>query len=153
MILDRSMSFDGPGFVAITTSRDSTDILDLGMNRDASIGTDVSVLILSNRTFAGGTSVAIALQGAPDNGSGGEGTYVTYVASPAITLAQLNAAPGMVLPVQLPRPPYGGLSMPRFLKLVYTVVGTFTAGGLAASLLLNRDDVVNYPGAVSMAGV
>ena len=153
MILDRSLSFDGPGFVAITTSRDSTDILDLGMNRDASTGTDVSVLILSNRAFAGGTSVAIALQGAPDNGSGGEGTYTTYATSPAITVAQLNAAPGMVFPVQLPRPPFGGLSMPRFLKLAYTVVGTFTAGALAASLLLNRDDVVNYPGAVLMAGV
>jgi hypothetical protein len=153
MILDRSVSFDGPGFVAITTTRDSTDILDLGMNRDAAIGRDVNILILSNRAFAGGTSIAIALQGAPDNGSGGEGTYVTYATSPAITLAQLNAVPGLLLPVQLPRPPYGGLPMPRFVKLVYSVVGTFTAGALAASLLLNRDDVVNYPSALALANV
>ncbi len=152
MILDRSASFDAT-FTAITTTRDSTDILDLGVNRDASIGTDVNVLILSNRAFAGGTSIAIALQGAPDNGSGGEGTYVTYATSPAITLAQLNAVPGLLLPVQLPRAPYGGLPMPRFVKLVYTVVGTFTLGALAASLLLNRDDVVNYPSALALANV
>jgi hypothetical protein len=153
MILDRSMTFDGPGFTPITTTRDSTDILDLGTNRDAAIGTAVRLLVLSNRAFAGGTSVTIALQGAPDNGSGGEGTYVTYAQSPAITAAQLNAAPGLVFPISLPSPLFGDLAGPRFLKLVYTVVGTFTAGALAASLLLNRDDLANYPGAVVMAGV
>jgi hypothetical protein len=40
---------------------------------------------------------------------------------------------------------HGGLALPGFYKLNYTVAGTFTAGALAASLLLNRDDVVNYP--------
>lgn len=152
MILDRSLSFDGPNFVPVTTTRDSTDILDLGGNRDAASGGGLYLLILSNRAFAGGTSLAVALQGAPDNGSGGEGAYVTYAQSPAITTANLNAVPGMLFPINLPRQPFGTV-IPRFLKLVYTVVGTFTAGALAASLLRNRDDVTNYPGAVVMAGV
>ncbi len=153
MILDRSVSFDGPGFVAITTTRDSTDILDLGLNRDASIGTAIRLLVLSNRAFAGGTSVTIALQGAPDNGSGGEGAYITCAQTPAITAAQLNAAPGLVFPINLPSPLFGDVAGPRFVKLVYTVAGTFTAGALAASLLLNRDDVVNYPSALALANV
>jgi hypothetical protein len=153
MILDRSTSFDGPAFVPITTTRDSTDILDFGTNRDVSIGTDLFLLILSNRAFAGGTSVTIAMQGAPDNGSGGEGTYVTYAQSPTLTLAQLNTVPGMLFPMQLTRPPYGGLPMPRFVKLVYSVVGTFTGGALAASLLRNREDVLNYPSGMALAGV
>lgn len=162
MILDRSLCFDGGDtgtFAAITVSRDSTDIIDVGISgqignaRDMSIGTNLQLLVISNRLFAGGTSVQIAIQGAPDNGSGAQGTYVTYAQSPAITLAQLNAGPALIFPIDLPRPPYGGLALPRFYKLNYTVVGTFTAGAVLAYLLLNRDDIVQYPSALNVANV
>ena len=162
MILDRNTMFDGGAtgtFVAITTTRDSTDIIDVGISgqignaRDMGVGTDTYLLVLSNRLFAGGTSVQVNFQGAPDNGSGAEGTYVTYAATPAITLAQLNAAPGLIFPIQLPRPPYGGLALPRFYKLNYTVVGIFTAGAVMAGLVLNRDDVIYYPSGFGTAGI
>jgi len=162
MILDRSLCFDGGdtgAFAAITTTRDSTDVIDVGIlnqtghGRDMSIGRPIELLIVSNGLFAGGTSVQISLQGAPDNGSGGQGTYVTYAQSVAITLAQLNAAPRMLFPIDLPRPPYGGLALPRFYKLVYTVSGTFTAGGVLAYLLLNRDDNVQYPSLINTANI
>jgi hypothetical protein len=162
MILDRSLCFDGGAtgaFTAITTTRDSTDIVDVGISgqignaRDVAVGADIYLLVLSNRLFAGGTSVQVNFQGAPDNGSGAEGTYVTYASSPVITLAQMNAAPGLIFPIQLPRPPYGGLALPRFYKLNYAVVGTFTAGAVLAYLLLNRDDVVYYPSAINVANV
>lgn len=162
MILDRSLCFDGGAtgtFAAITTTRDSTDIVDVGIAgqtgnaRDMSVGTKIDLLLLSNRAFAGGTSVQVNFQGAPDNGSGAEGTYVTYASSPVITLAQLNTAPGLIFPIQLPRPPFGGVAPPRFYKLVYTVVGTFTAGAVLAYLILNRDDVNYYPSAINVANV
>jgi hypothetical protein len=162
MILDRSLCFDGGDnntFAAITVTRDSTDVIDVGISgqignaRDMSIGMALQLLVLSNRLFAGGTSVQISLQGAPDNGSGAQGTYVIYAQTPAITLAQLNATPGLLFPITLPRPPYGGLALPRFYKLVYTVVGTFTAGAVLAHLLLNREDMVQYPSALNMANV
>lgn len=162
MILDRSLCFDGGDnntFAAITVTRDSTDVIDVGISgqignaRDMSIGMGLQLLVLSNRLFAGGTSVQISLQGAPDNGSGAQGTYVIYAQTPAITLAQLNATPGLLFPITLPRPPHGGLALPRFYKLVYTVVGTFTAGAVLAHLLLNREDMVQYPSALNMANV
>jgi hypothetical protein len=161
MILDRSLCFDGGDnitFAAITTTRDSTDVIDVGINgqigngRDMGIGMPLQLLILSNRLFAGGTSVAVAFQGAPDNGSGGQGTYVTYAQTPAITLAQLNAAPGLIFPISLPRPPFGNV-LPRFYKLVYTVVGTFTAGAVLSYLVLNREDNIQYPSALNLANV
>jgi hypothetical protein len=162
MILDRSLCFDGGdtgAFAAITATRDSTDVIDVGISgqignaRDMAIGSPLELLIVSNGLFAGGTSVQISFQGAPDNGSGGQGTYVTYAQSIAITLAQLNAAPRMLFPIDLPRAPYGGLALPRFFKLVYTVSGTFTAGGVLAYLVLNRDDSVQYPSLISVANI
>lgn len=162
MILDRSLCFDGGDnitFAAITTTRDSTDVIDVGLNgqignaRDMGVGMDLQLLVLSNRLFAGGTSVQISVQGAPDNGSGGQGTYVIYAQTPAITLAQLNASPGLLFPINLPRPPYGGLGLPRFYKLVYTVVGTFTAGAVLSYLVLNREDHIQYPSALNVANV
>jgi hypothetical protein len=161
MILDRSLCFDGGDnntFAAITTTRDSTDVIDVGIGgqignaRDMGVGMGLQLLVLSNRLFAGGTSVQISLQGAPDNGSGAQGTYVSYAQTPAITLAQLNAAPGMLFPIVLPRPPFGNV-LPRFYKLVYTVVGTFTAGAVLAHLLLNREDSIQYPSALNVANV
>ena len=162
MILDRSLCFDGGDnitFAAITTTRDSTDVIDVGISgqigngRDMGAGMGLQLLVLSNRLFAGGTSVQISLQGAPDNGSGAQGTYVTYAQTPAITLAQLNATPGMLFPISLPRPPHGGLALPRFYKLNYTVVGTFSAGAVLAYLVLNRDDMIPYPSALNVANV
>ena len=162
MILDRNMMFDGGAtgtFAAITVTRDSTDIIDVGIAgqignaRDLAVGSNLYLLVISNRAFAGGTSVQISFQGAPDNGSGAEGTYVTYAQTPAITLAQLNTAPGMLFPIQLPRPPHGGLALPRFYKLVYTVVGAFTLGAVMAGLVLNRDDVNYYPSGLNVANV
>ena len=161
MILDNSLMFDGRltgTFAPITVTRDSQDIVDVGIlgrnggGRDMGIGTDIYLLLQSSRLFAGGTSVTIAFQGAPDNGSGAEGTYVTYAQTPAITLAELNLAPGMLFPITLPRPPFGAV-IPRFYKLVYTVAGIFTAGGVIAGLVLNRDDGIAYPSGFSTAGI
>jgi hypothetical protein len=162
MILDRSLCFDGGdtgAFAAITISRDSTDVIDVGISgqtgnaRDMSIGRSIELLVVSNGLFAGGTSVQINFQGAPDNGSGGQGTYITYASSPVITLAQLNAGNRLLFPIDLPRPPYGGLALPRFYKLNYTVVGTFTAGAVLAWLLLDRDDNLQYPSIINVANI
>lgn len=153
MILDASLAFDGPTPQPITTTRDSLNVLDMGGMRDMAAGGGASLLILSDRSFAGGTSIAIAFQGAPDDGSGGEGAYATYAETAAITLAQLNTTPGMLFPVALPAPLHGAAGLPRFYKLAYTVAGTFTAGALKAFLLLDREGVSYFPSALLLASV
>lgn len=163
MIIDNSLLFDGRTtgtFVAITTTRDSTDIVDVGIGgqigggREMGAGAGLYLLVLSNRAFAGGTSVQIHFQGAPDNGSGAEGPYVTYASSPAMTPTNLNAAPGLLFPIAVPRPPFGS-PIPRFYKLNYAVVGTFTQGGVMAGLIMpyGRDDIVYYPSGINVANV
>lgn len=149
MILDSTLAFDGPAFQAITVTRDSLNVLDMGVQRDMAIGSPLCLMLLSNRLFAGGTSVQVAIQGSDTEGSG----YVTYAQTPAITLAQMNAAPGQIFPVGLPRPPYGSAVRPRYYKLVYTVVGTFSAGAVMAYLSPWRDEVIYYPSGFSTANI
>lgn len=149
MLIDTQLAFDGPTFGAITTTRDSLNTLDMGVARDVSIGNPLTLLILSNRLFAGGTSVQIAVQGSDVEGSG----YVTMAQSVAITLAQMNNARGLVFPIDLPRTVHGAQAIPRYLKLVYTVVGTFTAGAVQAYLIQHRDDMIYYPSGFSTANI
>jgi hypothetical protein len=150
MILDSTLALDGPNFVPITVTRDSLNTIDLGVARDLGIGDpQIKLLIVSNRLFAGGTSVTVAFQGSALELS----AYTTYAQSPAITTAQLNGADPLIFPIDVPRPPFPAAARPRFYKLVYTVVGTYTAGAVQAYLVLNRDDKVYYPSGFSTAGV
>lgn len=150
MILDSSLALDGPAFVPITVTRDSFNTIDLGVARDMGIGDpQIKLLIISNRLFAGGTSVTIAFQGSALEVSG----YVTYAQSPAITTAQLNGADPLLFPIDVPRPPFPAAARPRYYKLVYTVAGTYTAGAVQAYLVKQRDDMIYYPSGFSTAGI
>lgn len=99
---------------------------------------------------AGSATMQIALQAAPDNGSGSAGTYVTLVETEALTPAQLAAnASG-----QFQVPPVGanwvGEAMPRFYRLNFIVAtSTFSAGNITAELVLNPSQatkIQRYPG-------
>ena len=160
MILDTQLAFDGTSsaFVAITVTRDSTNVLDMGVVRDMAIGDQLAVAIFSNRLFAaaGAATLTIAVQGSALEGSG----YVTYAQSPAISIADLNSAVagfgGLLFPIMLPRPPSGGTTRPRYYKLVYTVAtGPFTAGAVRANLIPNtfRDDMQYYASGFSTANI
>lgn len=134
-----------------TASGNSTNIIDLHMAgipvlasgqgaRDIGIGDDpaMKLLVLVTATFAGLTSLQVALQGAPDNGSGAPGTFVTWWLSPAYALATLVAG-ARLYDMDMPRPP-AGVVEPRFLQLAYTIAGVGTGGTLKAWIVLDRHD-------------
>jgi hypothetical protein len=108
-------------------------------------------------TFASGTSLQVQLQGAPDNGSGSPGTYVTMLDSGAIAEASLVAGryilavavPRILLPT--PTAPSAAMALPRFLRLQYITVGTHTAGALAGFIVLDREDQISYPPGIIIA--
>jgi hypothetical protein len=170
MILDGQLMFTGavapPGTTLliadnITASGNSTNTIDLGPGptntarppsqtspsvqpfRDIGIGDDPAMKILIQPLgtgFAGGTSLAVGIAGAQDNGSGAPGAFTTWYTSPVTTLANLNL--GMrLMDMDMPRPP-AGQPIPRFLRLAYTVVGPFTgtANFLLGTLVLDRMD-------------
>lgn len=188
MILDNLLMFtgtsngtsggitSGPQTDAPTTGAIfATNILDLGVNsgvptsanggggRDLGIGDDpaLELLILCTAAFAGGTSIAFALEGAPDNGSGAPGAYTRMWLSPVYALAALAAAGVQLANVTVPRT-IPGQPLPRFLRLAYVIVGTFTGGGsVEAGIVLDRDDQIyggslgqgygGYPAGITVA--
>lgn len=98
---------------------------------------------LSN--WAGGTSLTVALQGAIDSGSGGgylPGTWITFGEVPGLTTAQLLASTVIARLPWLPAWPQNVL--PRFLRLLFTPVGTYTTGIIASAIVTTvRDDQAN----------
>lgn len=159
MILDALFSFTSTSGDSITSSSGtitSGNIIDLGGPalpasqsspyaypfRDVGIGDDpaLKLLVVCVTTFAGGTSLAISLQGAPDNGSGSPGTFVTWYTTPAVVLASLVQG-ARLMDMDMPRPPQGVVE-PRFLQLAYTVSGTFTGSTLRGYIVLDRHDQI-----------
>lgn len=157
MILDAFLQFtaaagDSPTAQTTTASTNSLDLHGTGLlptlanlqgARDMGIGDDpaLKMLVMVTAAFvsAGGATLQVALQGAPDNGSGVAGTFATYWLSPLYTIAQLNAG-SRLYDMDLPRPP-DGVSMPRFLRMAWIIAtSTMSAGTLQAYVVLDRVD-------------
>jgi hypothetical protein len=173
MILDSLLMFSSAQdlFTPAAGAINSTNVIDLGVNsgipssangggaRDMGAGDNPSleIMIIAKTLFVGGTSLSVALQGAPDNGSGAEGSYTTMVTIPAVVTANLDAGQA-IGNITVPRP-VPGQPLPRFLKLVYTTVGDFTAGTVDAGIVLDRDDQITgtdgaysgYPAGLTVA--
>jgi len=127
MILDKENLFSDDQ--AVTTTAASTNVIDTGAAKDSGPGTPMRVLAqVSEADFAGGTSIAVALQTATDAAFS---SPVTLFTTAAIALADLVAgyqfAIGMV--------PKGAL---RYLRLNYTVVGTMSAGKITAGIVFDK---------------
>jgi hypothetical protein len=180
MILDGLLLFSsgttyGAGTLAIadtiTTSGNSTNTIDLGPGptntalppsqtspnvqpfRDIGIGDDpaMKLLVQCLNTFAGGTSLQVGLQGAQDNGSGAPGAFTSWWLSPVYALATLTAG-ARLYDMDMPRPP-AGVPEPRFLRLIYTIVGTFSGPSLLlATIVLDRHDQVYNASANNVLG-
>jgi hypothetical protein len=164
MILDGLLLFTGrsngapavPGQIGFTDlpttgAQTSSNIIDLHMAgipvlasgqgaRDIGIGDDPALKILIQVTVAltGGTSLAVALQGATDNGSGAPAAFTTYYSTAVIAEASLTAGQRL-MDMDVPRPP-PGVAEPRFLQLAYTSVGTHGAGSILGTIVLDRHD-------------
>lgn len=154
MILDSLLRFTGASGQALlaVAAVASTDVIDLHIAgipvlanlqgaRDLGIGTMLKLTTRVTTTFtSGGASTLVcALQGAPDNGSGVPGTYVTWWTSPAYALATLVQG-ARLYEIDMPRPP-AGVGVPRFLRMLYTIGAVdFTGGVLQSFIVLDRDD-------------
>lgn len=154
MILDSLLKFSDAQ--AITTGATaSTNIIDLLNPRDMGIGDDpalkLAIFITTAFTSAGASTLTVAFQGAPDNGSGSPGTYVVYAESRAYALADL-AVGRKLLPIDVPhRDPNMTVTFPRFYRLLYTVaVADFTAGALSAYMVIDRQDSAQYPAGLTI---
>src|SRR5258706_1216162 len=115
MILDALLQFDNAVSLAIAVgSQVSTNVIDLGITsgiptsasgggaRDIGIGDDpaMKLLVQVSTTFTSGgaATLAVALQGAVDNGAGAPAAFSTWWTSPAYALATLVAgAPPLVM--------------------------------------------------------
>ena len=99
MFLDANLLFD-PAGTAIASTAVSTNVLDLGANRDIGSGNlqgHIQVLVQSTFTAAAQTAnVNVQLQGAPDNGSGSPGTYNLMMESGVTPIGLLVAGSRVV---------------------------------------------------------
>lgn len=150
-IMDSLLTFSGTVSAAgaysgqsITTTAVSTNVIDLAAFRDMGVNDDdaIEVLVLVMTTFTGGTSLQVTFQGSVDNS-----TFTDYVSSPVILTAALLAGRELFR-IKVPAV-QNGVSLPRYLRLNYTVVGTMTAGAVWAGLIIDRQAFVMYPNAIS----
>ena len=109
-------------------------------NRDMGIGDDPSLKVaaIATTAFAGGTSLQLQIQGAPDNASGASGTYYTLWTGAAIVEANLIQG-AQLANIDMPRT-IPGVGPVRYIKLNFISVGTHTSGAVEAFISLDRFD-------------
>jgi len=128
-----------------------------GGARDMGIGDDPAIKILAQivGNVVGGTSLQLAIEGAPDAAYGTvpppevpavPGNWRAFAYGPVLTVAELNrrTAPGggsRLFDVDMPRVPWTG-PLPRYLRMAFIRVGAFTGGHLRALLVLDRYDQI-----------
>ena len=141
-----------------TGTQAASNIIDLGVKlgiptyangagaRDIGIGDDpmMKLLVIVTVTFvygAGSGTTIVRLSGAPDSGTGTEGSYTVMWTS--FTYLQATLVAGAQLAnVDVPRT-IAGQVLPRFLKLEYiTAVASYTAGQIEAGIVLDRNDAI-----------
>lgn len=117
--------------VAITTTRDSTNILMVAgalgtgtFNNNEFDGNDVTINLDITQVFATLTSLTIGVYGSAD---GSTFDTVPLVQSGAIPVARLTAGNRIqfVMPSRLP----SGFTIPKYIKLTYTVTGSAATTG------------------------
>src|SRR5215472_8029869 len=130
-MIDSQQIFDTLTGVAITTSRDSTNILDFGAQRDVGVGWELELHVKILQAFDNGATptLQISLQGAQS----AAGTYYDLVMSPVYTGANMQTLGKALFRINIPpinQLNYAGtVPSPRCLKLRYTVAsGPFTTG-------------------------
>lgn len=133
-ILDNELTFSNAQ--AVTATAVSTNVVDLGVNRDIGVGEPVYLAVQVGTAFAGLTSLTVTLQTSDDNS-----TFTDLFSSGAIALADLTAG---AQPVRVVVPSKTG----RYLRVNYTVAGDGTAGTVTASLLLGPSGYRAYPSGI-----
>lgn len=163
MITDALVNFIATGsnipILGVAVGTNPYDILGDGVGQAPSniignrtlFGSDVGIgglrpqiEVLIGTAFVGGTSLNVAFQGAPDLGTPTyqPGAWTTLVETGAIPIANLTAAQ-ILARFDFP-PAFPANLNPRYLRLLFTPVGVFTAGTInAAPVTMVRDDQAN----------
>lgn len=137
MLLDGSLLFDTQS--AITNSRPSSLVIDLGAEEDIGIGDDpaLKLLVLCQQGFTTANSATLQVQVQASTDSNTWQTLAQTDVLAVTALAQGNRIAKMDMP-------NNGLT--RYLRLNYVVgTGVFSAGAVTAALVLSRDDNPQYP--------
>lgn len=174
MILDGLLTFtslagggtgagDSPTAIGNTSSTNQLDLGIIGLPtsasgggaRDIGIGDDPSmkllVLVTTAFTTGAGGTLQVNFQGAPDNGSGAPGAFVTYDSSPVYAVSALIVG-ARLFDQDVPRPPPNSPAVPRFLQLQYVIAtGVMTAGTLKGFIVVDRHDLPETTNAVLSA--
>ena len=142
MTIDALLIFD-PSGTSITTTAASTNVLDLGTQRDLGLGNpSLEVLINIQQAFtaAGAATLNVQIQSSVDNV-----TWSTLAESSAMPVASLTLG-RQVLRIKLPADePALTAGIGRYLRLYYVVsTGPFTAGQVMSALVPNREASVAY---------
>ncbi len=162
MIWDNFLLFEPLAGTAITSGGASTDVIDLLNPRDIGIGDDPAVklvVLVVNQDFATGSSskLNVQVQGAPGSSSGG--TWTTIVETGDIGAASLASGTEVMnidFPSILRKGNNMGFGTPannmvRLLRLNFSIGTTsFSAGSIAAGLVIDRDDIIAYPAGVAV---
>lgn len=145
-----------------TGTQTASNIIDIGITsgvptsangagaRDLGIGDDPSMKLVATCPIAwvGGTSVQVEFAGAPDNGSGGQGSYTVMWLGPVIAVANLVIG-AQLCNVDIPRVVWEQV-LPRFLRMRFISVGTFSTSSVEGWVALNwQYQIVGTTGALS----
>lgn len=147
-MLDITMMLDGTpptNGVAVTSTRVSSNVIDIGSASDVGAGEPLGVHVLVVQTFVGaGASLQVSLESCATIG----GSYVPLILSPVILVGNLVAGKDgseifryAIPPNEANNAAGGVLATPgEFLRLRYTVAGgPFTAGAVMAWVSPRQD--------------
>lgn len=156
MLIDNNLLFDSNA--AITTTRDSTNIIDLVNARDIGDGEELEVLVQVGTTAltstATTTTIVAQVMVSTDNS-----TYTTAAKSDAVQIG-LTTTGSHILNIHMPmRRLYaegagtGNDAYPRYIKLNYVASATLSAGTLTAALIGARqtNPAAGYPSGFTVA--
>jgi hypothetical protein len=141
MILDSTNLLSNQQSLALAAGTyNSANVIDLSANRDIGAGEELSLFAQVVTGFTGGTSLQMALV---TSAAPGLTTPTTLFQTAAIPLASLQNPGFQIFRGYVPINP-SGLPL-RYLGLIYTLVGTFTAGTVSAGLVYDLQANIGYP--------
>lgn len=147
MIIDGMLLLDSSSSLTGGTTA-SANVIDLLNARDIGLGDgpdlDLWVQVMTTFLSTNAATLGVAFQGSTDNSN-----WDTYAQTATLALADLTAGKN-IFNVKVPAK-RDGQSMPRYLRLNYTIANHLTVGTVSAGILLDRQANKDYPSGFTVA--